>query len=251
MRNAGPKTNYMNKIFKVTAIFAVLILLGLCMCNLNAQFGLKGSGNVIENERALESYTGIETSGGIDVCIYQGDVQKVVVVADDNLQDIIITKVEGETLKIYPEKWIRHASNIKVKVTIKDLKSVSGSGGSDVYSEQTLIVGNLSVNFSGGSDGNLSLKAIEINGTISGGSDLILKGAAGYINIEASGGSDCKAYDLIAAKANVSASGGSDIYVTVDQDIKANASGGSDIKYKGNATILKSESSGGSDIIKE
>jgi hypothetical protein len=239
------------KKIKLFSVLGAIMVLGLSNCNINAQFGKKGSGTITEQERNVPVFTGIEAGGGIDVYVTQGEKQKVVVVTDDNLQEYVKTKVEGDILKIYLDKWSIHAKSMKVKITLKDLKSVSCSGGSDFYTESPVVVGNLSVSLSGGSDAKIELKAIEIMASASGGSDLYLKGAAGLLKVEASGGSGCKAYELTVAKADASASGGSDIFLTVDKELKAEASGGSDVHYKGNAAIVKSESSGGSDIIKE
>jgi len=241
----------MKNIKKVQIIAGSLMIILLSMCNIDAHFGLKGSGKVVEQERSLPIFSAIEASGGINVYISQGESQKVVVVTDDNIQPLVLTKVENNVLKVFLDKWSVRASTLKILITIKDIKSVSCSGGTDAYSESPIIVSSLQINLSGGSDANFNLKADEISGSMSGGSDLMLKGTSGTLKIEASGGSDCKAFDLITSKADVSASGGSDIFITVNEELIASASGGSDIKYKGNAKIIKSESSGGSDIIKE
>jgi hypothetical protein len=239
-----------NKLIIVLTVCLVL-LPGLTMCTVNFPFGTKGSGNVIEQVRDVPAFNEIEVSGGIDMYLTQDDVHKVVAVTDDNLQALLITKVEDGKLKIYLSEGVHGSKSLKVNVTIKDIKGITISGGSDMYCEQPVVLGKIELTASGGSDARLNVKAIELSASASGGSDVYLKGAAGYLNLSASGGSDCKAFELTAAKANVSASGGSDVFVTVDQELKANASGGSDVKYKGNATIVKVESSGGSDIIKE
>jgi hypothetical protein len=224
------------------------LIVCLTMCNCNVQFGNSGSGKIIEQERKLPEFSGIEVGGGIDLYITQGDTQKVLVVTDANIQSQIITKVENNILVINTENWLVHASTLKVLVTVKDIKSLSASGGTDVYTEKQFIAGNIKIKISGGSDVKLNLKAIEITGSLSGGSDLFLKGAAGYIQIDASGGSDCKAYELTVAKAKVSASGGSDVFITVDEELDARASGGSDVLYRGSVKNVNASTSGGSDI---
>ena len=241
----------MKKLSLQKTILGLSIMAIFTMCNINAQFGAKGSGNIISQERNLTEFTGIESSGGIDVYITQKDTQKVVVETDDDLQKLVITKVENGILKVYPDKWFMHFKKLKVYVSVKDIKTISASGGSDIFAENPIIAGNMGISLSGGSDARLNIKGIQIDGSLSGGSDLYLKGAAGYLKIKASGGSDCKAYELTAAKADITTSGGSDVYITVEEELKASASGGSDVKYKGNAKVINSNSSGGSDIIRE
>jgi hypothetical protein len=204
-----------------------------------------------EEGRDLPIFTGIETTGGIDVYIIQGEPQKVFVLGDKDAADRVTTEVSDDILHVYYEHWTFKMGKVKVLVTMKDITKLKCTGGSDIYSKKQLVVGNIELEASGGGDIDIDIKAIEIVGSATGGSDIKLKGAAGYVKFEASGGSDIKAYDLTAAKANVSASGGSDIYITADDELRANASGGSDIHYKGSARVTNFNSSGGSDIKKE
>jgi hypothetical protein len=205
----------------------------------------------IEQPRTVSPFTAIEVGGGIDVVLSQGDKQSVSINADANIQEIVITEVDNNVLKIYFDKWKMSSSKVKVTVCMKDIKSLSSSGGSDIYTTSPIVAGNLNLNVSGGGDINIDVKAIEIKAELTGGSGLDLKGAAGYFYLSASGGSKCKSYEFTVAKADISASGGSTIRLTVDKDLKASASGGSSVKYKGNAHIIKEDESGGSQISKE
>lgn len=239
----------MKKVSKI--IFGAFMLVAIVSCNINVQFGKKGSGTILEQERKFPEFTCIDAGGGIDVFMTQGDVQKILVITDDNLQEFVKTEVNGDVLKIYTERSLNPSKKLMVKVMMKEVKSISFSGGSDFFTENPINVGELKMNFSGGSDGKITLKAVSIDAILSGGSDIDLNGTVGELKVDASGGGDFKAYGLSAANADVSASGGSDIFITVENQLKASASGGSDIKYKGNAKLIKSETSGGSDIIKE
>jgi hypothetical protein len=240
-----------NKMKESKWVLGFSLIVCLTMCNCNVQFGNSGSGKITEQERKLPDFSGIEVGGGIDLYIAQGDTQKVLIVTDENIQSKIITKVEDNILVINTENWLFRTSTLKVFVTVKDIKSLSASGGTDVYTEKQFIAGNIKLKISGGSDVKLNLKAIEIAAILSGGSDLFMSGAAGYLQIDASGGSDCKAYELTVAKAKISTSGGSDVYITVDEELNAHASGGSDVMYRGSVKNVNASSSGGSDIKRE
>lgn len=248
-------TTTLKNILKMNKINSILVAVALvfltCMCNINAQFGIKGNGNVIEQKRELPVFTGVSTSNAIDVYVTQSDIQSVIVVADDNIQQHVKTEVKDDILNISFDKTFHWNSNIKVLISMKDITLLEASGASDIFVENPIIVGNLKVEVSGGSDIRLNVKGVELRCDVSGGSDAFLKGAIGYLYVDASGGSDCKAFDLISAKANIDVSGGSDAFITVSDELSASASGGSDIKYKGSPRITKIDSSGGSDIIKE
>ena len=78
-----------------------------------------------------------------------------------------------------------------------------------------------------------------------------LSGTVKNINVECSGASDFKSYDLMAETASIKVSGASDVSITVSKEMIANASGASNLYYKGDAIIKEKHSSGSSSIAKE
>jgi hypothetical protein len=157
---------------------------------------------------------------------------------DVKYRDRIKTEVKNGILKI----WYDNKSGFRIEtgprkmkayVSFKDLDWLSGSGGSDVWVDGSIRVNKLGMDISGGSDfhGKVEVKELKVNA--SGGSDVDISGAAAKLEIEASGGSDFKGYDLSTDICDIEASGGSDVYITVNKEMTADASGGSDIRYKG------------------
>ena len=100
--------------------------------------------------------------------------------------------------------------------------------------------------FPGGSDFDGKIESDELKIQASGGSDVSISGKAARLTIDASGGSDFKGYDLVSDICNVEASGGSNVHVTVNKELSANASGGSDVFYKGSGLIRDIKTSGSS-----
>ena len=99
----------------VTALLAVL----LTSCNFNMNFGVKGNGNVTTTDRELNgNFTAIEVSRGLDVYLTQGETEGIRVQADENLQEIIIAKVENGVLNIYAEESISSAASKKIMVNL-------------------------------------------------------------------------------------------------------------------------------------
>jgi hypothetical protein len=97
-------------------------------------------------------------------------------------------------------------------------------------------------------DLELDLKELDLEA--SGGSDVLLKGTAKIVKMEASGGSDLDTYEMKAEKCLVNVSGGSDAKVFATKELNVNASGGSDVSYKGNPASVNSDVSGSSDLYK-
>ncbi len=83
---------------------------------------------------------------------------------------------------------------------------------------------------------------------LSGASDVTIGGTAPVVNISTSGASDVKGFDLITNICTSKACGASDINITVNSELNANASGASHIYYKGDGVIKDIQSSGNSTI---
>lgn len=214
---------------------------------LQAQF-IKGDGNVTKSERNVSSFKSVEVEDGIDLYITQGSKESIVVEADQNLHQYIQTEINGDNLRIYLSKGIRKATTLKIMLTVVDIKGLSASGGSDVYTEGMLKFNDLSVICSGGSDIRLEIEAAELKFKASGGSDGYIKGIAKVFKAKASGGSDIKASALEAGSCEIEVTGGSDAEVHATTELFVRATGGSDVSYKGKPTKIDSNMSGGSSL---
>jgi hypothetical protein len=199
---------------------------------------------------ALKNYNQISVSSGIDLYLSQGNTESIKIVSGAELLKNVIIAQKGTHLSIrYKENisWERifKGQAIKVYVSLKNLTQLSASGGSDVYSQNTLKAEKLALHASGGADVKLSLIAQNVEIHASGGADVDLKGKATNMNINSSGGSDINAYDFIVENARVHSSGGADVNIHVTNALDAHASGGSDINFKGNASLKKNASKSG------
>ena len=152
-------------------------------------------------------------------------------------------------MRIYLSKVVRKAKTLKVYLTIKDIKGIGVSGGSDLYTETTLKSNSLSVLCSGGSDARIDVETRELKFKASGGSDGYIKGSAKNLKAKASGGSDIHASGLEAGDCHVEVTGGSDAKINVNGKLYVKASGGSDVSYKGEPTHIDANTSGGSDLM--
>ncbi len=224
------------------------IILMSCQFNSNFGFGVNGNGNVETVEREIdENFTEIKVSRGLDVYLTQSDEVSLAVQADENLHDIIMTKVENNILNIYADENINHASAKKVMISFKTISKITSTSGSDVYSTNTITVENLTLKTTSGSDMELDVdtNVLECNSTS--GSDLRLSGKTNKLFAEATSGSDIKAGNLESKISDVRVSSGADITVNTSEELYAKATSGGDIKYIGNPEkISKKDSSSGS-----
>ena len=132
---------------------AMLMVVSLSSCQFDIRFGqVNGNGNVVTEERPVANFTAVRGSAGIDVFLTKGDENKVVVEADENLLEIIETRVDGNTLKITSDASIGRCKSKKVHVTYTSLESIEASSGADVIGNSVIKSETLSLGSSSGAD---------------------------------------------------------------------------------------------------
>jgi hypothetical protein len=239
------KNTQMKKI--IGSIFALMIVGALHAQNLvydaNAQV------------RKVGSFHGVSVGGGITLYLSQGKEQAVAVSAEEG-KDIekIVTEVKDGVLKIHLDnKFWGSWGNRKLKayVTVTDLDVLDASGGSIAKLMDVISVNDLRADASGGSIIEGKIKGNKLDADLSGGSIYQIQGSFNSVSIDASGGSIFKDFDFAVNMCNVEASGGSIISLSVNKELKADASGGSIINYKGTGVITSVDASGGSSIKKK
>ncbi|THU40726.1 DUF2807 domain-containing protein [Niastella caeni] len=207
-------------------------------------------------KRTVSSFQSIKVSDGIDVYITQSAEEGLVVSATEIAhRDKMRTVVENGELKIFLDagimSWNWKNRKLKAYVAVKSLTGLRASGGSDIIIQGELKCDKLKMVLTGGSDFTGRIAVTDLTIDQSGGSDVNIKGNVVNVKVDASGGSEFKGFDLTAEYAIIQASGGSDAGITVTKEMAAEASGGSDVNYKGNPVIKYKSASGGGSISKK
>jgi hypothetical protein len=240
----------MKTLVKITVLITtyLIILLTTSSCFVEGLSGIKGSNNVVSEDRTISSnFESIKVSQGIIVHLTQGNSTEINVEADDNIIDLLITEVKNNELKIYFEKNVYRAKARNVYLTTKDISQIRTSSGAQVITENTIQTTSLELDSSSGSGIKIRVNANEINSESSSGSTIKIEGKTTKFSAKSSSGSAIKANELNTTNANVKASSGSNIDINVSGQLTAKASSGGDIDYEGNPTnIDKDTSSGGS-----
>jgi len=204
--------------------------------------------------RALRDFSRISVGGSLELQLTQGPDFRVEVESPDGDPATVITEVGNGTLRLRQESsafpfffdWNRPRQI--VHVTLPRLEALTASGGSDVEGHGRFSGEKLEVTASGGADVDLDVAVAALTVRASGGADVDLSGTATMLTLSASGGSDLDAEDLASDTATVTASGGADVELGTVGSLAANASGGSDVSYKGEPRSLTTNASGGGKI---
>ncbi|MDQ6814142.1 MAG: DUF2807 domain-containing protein, partial [Bacteroidota bacterium] len=137
---------------------------------------------------------------------------------------------------------------LKAYVTVTDLNRLDISGASYASISGALKSDDLKMDISGASEIKGIVNANKLNLEISGASVARLSGTAKNALIDASGAAKVNSYELSVENCKASSSGASNIKVTVTNELNADATGGSNIYYKGQGIGKVMNASAGASI---
>lgn len=211
---------------------------------------LEGSGVMMTKRRALDNPFAIDVCCGFEVRLKQGSEASVKVSGDDNIVEKISVRERNGRVSVEVDGHynFRPTKPVCIEFTVENISEIDASGGALVDAE-TLIVEDLEVNLSGGSEFHASgVKGSKLSIDASGGSiAVVCDGQVEEQDLNASGGSVYEGGGLLSKRARVSISGGGSAEMQVRDNLDANLSGGSQVTYSGDAK-LHSNVSGGSGL---
>lgn len=223
----------------------------------------KSSSNVTTRNsevRQVGKFTGISVSTGIKVNFTQTDRQEIRVETDEDKLNYIKTEVKGGILNIYidnPKRLNLNFNKIFVNVEAPELKMINVSSGSNLTVLNTLNADNIDLEstsgsllngdfniknkanlaVSSGSNMNVNVKSSELNFEGTSGSSATINGSAEQGNFELTSASNCNAQNLILQNVVASATSAANLSVNVSESLRADASSGGKIRYKGSPKI--------------
>lgn len=228
----------------INLIIVLITAIILSSCNININNGEKGNGNVVTQERNVsENFTEVRGSAGLEVYLTQGNENKIVVEADENLLQYITTDIESGKLHVTTSSNIGRSKAKKVYVTFKKLNNIEASSGADVIASSVIKSRNLSLRSSSGADLKLEIFSEDLDIKSSSGSEVEVSGKASSLNADASSGSEIDAEKLLVVNCNAEASSGAEVTINVKDRLETNVSSGGNIKYYGNPVSVNSNKS--------
>ena len=205
--------------------------------------------------RSVSGFHAIKVSTGIILMLNQSNEEAVAVsAAKTEDRDKIVTVVENGVLKIYYDnKSMSYTTNnkkLRAYVSCKVLDGLNVSSGAMVDVDGTIKSPSLSLNFSSGSGFKGDVAVTELKIDQGSGSTATISGTASSVRADASSGSALHAFDLHSDQYDASASSGADLDISVNKSLKANASSGGQISYKGNSVVTSIHTGSGGQVSK-
>lgn len=242
----------MLKVITLITKFIVIALMTLIFgsCNeLGKINSITGSGHVTTEKREVSGdFKSVSVSNALDLIIEQSDKTEIIVEADDNLQKEITTNVENGVLVISCKKGnFINVTSKKITVKIPIIEGIEASSASSVNSNTTLKGNNLTLASSSAASisATVEYETVQINANSA--SNQTINGKSLHIEASTSSAGVINAGDLLANEVVASSSSGGSTSVHPIVSLKAEASSGGNISYKGTPkSIQKEENSGGS-----
>lgn len=188
----------------------------------------RGSGVAASDERVVDDFDSIEVSGSVEVQVAVGPAAAVVVEGDDNIVEIIRTRVRDRRLVIdtEPGRSYRTSEPLIVRATTPSLVGIEVSGSADVMAA--------------------GVEASTLTLEVSGSGSIRPVGTAADLEVDVSGSGAVDAAALDASEANVAVSGSGSVVVSVSRTLRADVSGSGTVEYLGDPAVDSAVSGSGS-----
>lgn len=235
-------------------VFGAIIALALIAfaCD-DAQDITSPSGNTTTERYDIANITSINLQDNLDLYLIYSDSDFVEVQADENIQQYIDIDTYDSTISFSIVNNVTFSDDDAVKIYVysKKINRVVGSGDADIHARDTIRATQFDLTLSGGSEFDGLMVCEDLTVEISGDSDVELAGYSTTLSLLSSGGSEFEDYSFVVDDLGANLSGGSELNITVNGTITLDASGGSEVKYKGNAEVLSATLTGGSTLEKK
>ncbi len=233
---------------RTAAALAALVAAASPLAARGAQ--VEGDGHKVTTVRELPPFDRVRLEGAIDVAVKVGGPQRVSVLLDGNLQQLLETRVEGHTLVVSSGRGLRWHGPGRVDVAVPALRGFAIEGSGDVTIEGG--EGDLELAVDGSGDFAWSGRAAKLRAAIQGSGDVKLAGTAQALAAEVEGSGNVRARGLTAGSARIRVEGSGDVEVTLaGGTLDAEVSGSGDVRWWGDAKVERAEVSGSGGIARQ
>lgn len=222
-------------------IIAISTIALLSACGDDNYF-IKGTGSNVENTRQPGAHSGISLNISADVEVYHDSAFKIVLIGQQNILNVIETRVSGDDLIIGLQRGtsIRKHNPITIKVYMPSIKKVNISGSGNVSYIDDFNSNDLNTVVSG--SGNITCR-----GTVN---NRFTANISGSGNIRHTGNGTCNSADYtISGSGNIYAewlkvndvnariSGSGDMWIDAERLLDVTISGSGNVHYRGRPGI--------------
>ena len=210
---------------------------------------ISGEGAVVTRTFSIKDFSGIYAGIDGDIYFTQDSVYKVEILAQQNIQELIQTYVDGGVLQLQFEKFknVGNHSRITVYVSAPSIHDLGVNGSGYLRVLQPVMSSALHLKVNGSGDVYVSqFNGANLTGTISGSGNInVGSGSASTETLQISGSGGIDMLNLSARSVNVRISGSGNAKVNATDNLDVNISGSGDVYYLGSPSLHTSISGSG------
>jgi len=208
---------------------------------------VSGEGELTYATRNTGSFTSIQLDLDASVYITDSLETSFMISAQENLMNVIETKLKDDKLIIYSDKYIHNSKPVTIYISASRLTEISLNGSGSIISENTLKAGNITLEMSGSGMMKIAVVCDKLNASVSGSGKMEISGSSHEADIEISGSGIIDASRHATGNCNADISGSCKALVFSSGILKASVSGSGNILYRGApAEVIPSVSGSGS-----
>lgn len=229
----------------VLAVF-LLFFLGRCIAPC-----VEGTGEVINEKRAILSFTEIELRCDAEVEMnYQPKTRvfSVIVEAQENLMPFIITRVEDGKLIVDTEQCIKSADKVKMTLPVTRIEGLLNSGSGKIFSSGMFGADDIEVVNEGSGHIEVGIKGDECEIYNYGSGNIIINGFCEKLKALNSGSGDLELRELLSNEARVKNEGSGLLTFWAEDNADMELTGSGSIGYKGYPPKIKQDENGSGNI---
>jgi hypothetical protein len=232
----------------IISLLVAVIASGCIVVDLNGcgKETVKGSGEVLTEERQLPEFRTIKLKGIGRVLLNQGQTHSIGIRTDDNIMPLIETEVHADQLVISQGNYNLRPTTLEFNITVAHLKGIAISGSGEVIGKSRFVSEDFFAKVSGSGDMALALEVVALETKISGSGSMNLSGQTNRHDASISGSGKINAFDLQTQNVSLKVSGSGDCKVNASETLDARISGSGDVFYKGHPRITSKISGSGS-----
>ena len=229
------------KLIKASTFFLLLFLFS----NVQAQ-RISGIGEKIVMNHSVQAFDKLELSGVFNVTLKQGNINKVSIEAQKNIQELIVIEEKKGTLGIHFKKKtnLKRHKRINVEIIFTDLQEIESSMVGNLSSDGTLRLESLVFDNSAVGTTHLDINVTKFEADLSAVGNIYITGHADKADIESSIVGNLDASDFIVEYLDIDNSSVGSVRVHADKELSIDHSGIGSLHYYGDAQITALSSSG-------
>lgn len=221
---------------RLLALCCLLLLLPACDevsvggGGLTSSASTPGSGVMVSETRQVSGFDSIDLQAAASVAVTQGSPQSVWITADDNLIDLIGTRVSAGKLIVDSRSPYDSPRGVEIVITVPEVRQLELSGAGSITGSNVGSTGTIRALHSGAGSISLHGTAAAFTGKL-----------AGVGTIDAQG--------LLSGRSEIVISGTGDCRTTAIEELDVTISGYGDVYYAGSPSTVSSKITGTGKLI--